>query len=199
MDLRSVLFKNRSYTPIPFLVAMVILARPAVWSVAAGLAVSMAGELLRFLGVSYAGSETRTTKIGATRLVTNGPFSRVRNPLYLGNILIYLGLSIMANAWLPWIALVVVVWFVFQYALIVSLEEEFLKQKFGAEYIAYMNRVPRFLPRLAGAGPAPNSTVTFSPKRGLASEGRTLQALALVAFGEIAGRPQLERDPGEMV
>ncbi|PIU45684.1 MAG: isoprenylcysteine carboxylmethyltransferase family protein [Ignavibacteriales bacterium CG07_land_8_20_14_0_80_59_12] len=180
MDLRSVLFKNRSYTPIPFLVAMVILARPAVWSVAAGLAVSMAGELLRFLGVSYAGSETRTTKIGATRLVTNGPFSRVRNPLYLGNILIYLGLSIMANAWLPWIALVVVVWFVFQYALIVSLEEEFLKQKFGAEYIAYMNRVPRFLPRLAGAGPAPNSTVTFSPKRGLASEGRTLQALALV-------------------
>jgi len=180
MDLRSVLFKNRSYTPIPFLVAMVILARPAVWSVAAGLAVSMAGELLRFLGVSYAGSETRTTKIGATRLVTNGPFSRVRNPLYLGNILIYLGLSIMANAWLPWIALVVVVWFVFQYALIVSLEEEFLKQKFGGEYLAYMKRVPRFLPRLAGAGPAPNSTVTFSPKRGLASEGRTLQALALV-------------------
>ena len=180
MDLRSVLFKNRSYTPIPFLVAMVILARPAVWSVAAGLAVSMAGELLRFLGVSYAGSETRTTKIGATRLVMNGPFSRVRNPLYLGNILIYLGLSIMANAWLPWIALVVVVWFVFQYALIVSLEEEFLKQKFGGEYLAYMKRVPRFLPRLAGAGPAPNSTVTFSPKRGLASEGRTLQALALV-------------------
>jgi len=180
MDLRSVLFKNRSYTPIPFLVAMVILARPAVWSVAAGLAVSMAGELLRFLGVSYAGSETRTTKIGATRLVTNGPFSRVRNPLYLGNILIYLGLSIMANAWLPWIALVVVVWFGFQYALIVSLEEEFLKQKFGGEYLAYMKRVPRFLPRLAGAGPAPNSTVTFSPKRGLASEGRTLQALALV-------------------
>ena len=159
---------------------MVILARPALWSVAAGFAVALAGELLRFLGVSYAGSETRTTDVGATHLVTNGPFSRVRNPLYLGNILIYLGLSIMANAWLPWMALVVVVWFGFQYALIVSLEEEFLKQKFGAEYIAYMKRVPRFLPRLAGAGPAPNSTVTFSPRRGLASEGRTLQALALV-------------------
>ena len=90
--IKTEIFKYRSYTPIPFLILMFIYQWINVWSFILGFIVALTGEGLRLWGVCYAGSETRTTgSVGGTYLVVSGPFAYIRNPLYAGNILIYLG------------------------------------------------------------------------------------------------------------
>lgn len=82
------------------------------------------------------------------RLVTDGPFARVRHPRYVQFLVALLGFALFANylalyavlaLWLPGVWLIAV------------LEERELRERFGAEYEAYCGRVPRFLPRLAPA------------------------------------------------
>jgi len=86
------IFKYRSYTPIPFILLMLIFEDTSVASLIIGFAVLLLGEFFRLWGISYAGSETRTTDgVGGTYLVISGAFAHVRNPLYLGNMLMYLG------------------------------------------------------------------------------------------------------------
>ena len=181
MDIRLKIFEMRSYTPVPFLLVMIIYAEPTIVTLAAGFAVALLGEAIRFWGVSICGSETRTTGVvGATNLITDGPFGHVRNPLYVGNILMYVGCGIMSNALVPYLALAAFVWFVIQYQLIVSREEEHLRTAFGAEYDTYCKNVPRFIPRVTRyAGEhAFHREPNFS--RGIQSEMRTLQAFTAV-------------------
>jgi protein-S-isoprenylcysteine O-methyltransferase Ste14 len=181
-DIRAVIFKYRSFTPLPFLVLMVCFARPTLSSLLLGFCLLVGGEALRFWGVSIAGSETRTTgRVGGTYLITNGPFAYVRNPLYLGNMIIYAAIGIMSLALFPWLLLVAVLWFYVQYTLIVTREEEYLASTFGAEYAAYCGAVRRFVPRITPYRSlrAPEKTVSF--REGLASERRTLQAVILVS------------------
>ncbi len=148
MDIREVVFNNRSYTPIPLILALLILAHPTAAVFWLGLVVALLGEFLRIWGVSHAGSATRTTSgAGGEELITSGPFAYVRNPLYLGNFLISLGFTIAAWAWMPWMFLLVLALFGIQYGLIISLEEEYLQKKFGPIYERYKNHVPRFFPR----------------------------------------------------
>ena len=182
-DIRAWMFRYRSYTPLPFLVVMVLFARPTITSLVVGFAMVVLGEVIRFWGVSIAGAETRTTgRVGGTYLITTGPFAHVRNPLYLGNMIMYAGVGVMSMALFPWLLLAAVVWFYVQYSLIISREEEYLAAQFGGAYDDYRKHVPRFLPRLT-----PYRTEDPPPKRmniaeGLASERRTLQAMALVTL-----------------
>lgn len=182
-DIRAWMFRYRSYTPLPFLVVMVLFARPTITSLVIGFALVVLGEVIRFWGVSIAGAETRTTgRVGGTYLITTGPFAHIRNPLYLGNMIMYAGIGVMSMALFPWLLLAAVVWFYVQYSLIISREEEYLAAQFGAAYDEYRKHVPRFLPRLT-----PYRTTAPPPKRmniaeGLASERRTLQAMALVTL-----------------
>jgi protein-S-isoprenylcysteine O-methyltransferase Ste14 len=183
VDIRRWIFKYRSYTPIPFLIVMVVFARPTVASLVAGFAVLVLGELVRFWGVSIAGAETRTTgNVGGTFLITNGPFAYVRNPLYLGNMLLYAGIGIMSMALFPWLLAIAVVWFYVQYYLIVTKEEEYLAVRFGASYDEYRKDVRRFLPRLTPFRSSQPPDKTVDPAEGLASERRTLQAIGLVTL-----------------
>lgn len=179
LRLQKLLFRYRSYTPLPFLVVMVIFARPSFLSMGAGLAVALCGELLRAWGVAFAGSETRTTSgVGASRLVTSGPFGILRNPLYLGNIILYSGVGVMSWALIPWLQIAALAWFIFQYTLIVREEEEFLRATFGEEYRKYCARVHRFLPRFRAAAEDPSPAPDW--RAGWRSEYRTLQAILIV-------------------
>jgi protein-S-isoprenylcysteine O-methyltransferase Ste14 len=181
MDLRQRLFQYRSYIPIPFLIVMIVSARPTLASVLVGGAMVVAGEFLRLWGVAIAGSETRTTdRVGGTYLVTTGPFAHVRNPLYLGNIIVYVGFGIMSMALFPWLPAFALVFFSWEYSLIVSLEEEHLESRFQSDYLEYKQSVPRFLPspkRFIGGG---HAQPAIDWKRGLLSEKRSLQAIALL-------------------
>ena len=99
MKLGELLFKSRGYTPIPFLLVALIFAVPVNQLIIIGLFMIFFGEFMRLWGVSYAGAATRTREAGAPELVSNGPFAYVRNPLYIGNILIYVGAIVLSGVW----------------------------------------------------------------------------------------------------
>lgn len=182
-EIAKILFKIRSYTPIPFVILMLVFFNGNLTSWLVGGTVLILGELLRFWGVSHAGSLTRTTTtVKAKDLVTSGPFAHVRNPLYVGNILMYLGFGIISMALFPYLQIVALVWFVFQYILIVSIEEEFLENKFGSQYADYKKTVPKFLPKFLSAKLDDNLEIIPDFKKGLKSESRTIQAIMLVSF-----------------
>ena len=142
-----------------------------------GFAVALSGELIRFWGVSWAGSETRTTGgVGGTFLIISGPFAYVRNPLYVGNILLYSGLGIMSFALFPYLQIVAIIFFLIQYNFIVNEEEKYLLEKFKEDYKEYCNNVPAFIPRIF---PYKNKNIVQPPynlKAGVRSETRSLQA-----------------------
>lgn len=180
--LASTLFKYRSYTPIPFLLVMVIFQEATPASLITGFSVSIVGELIRFWGVSWTGSETRTTsEVGGSNLIISGPFAYVRNPLYIGNVLIYLGLGIMSFALFPYLQMVALLFFVFQYHFIVKEEESYLLKTYGSFYVDFVKNVPRFMPRLTPYKNPEIAQPAFKPKKGLRSEKRTLQALILIS------------------
>lgn len=183
MDLRKILFKYRSYTPIPFIILMVVFAKPTIYSIAGGLVVILIGEFIRLWGVSIAGSETRTTNsVGSSHLVTSGPFAYLRNPLYFGNICIYFGVGIMSWAGFPFLPIVTLSYFLFQYTLIVSLEEEHLTKTYGTEYQRYIKSVPKFFPSFKKYKHSGTHQPALDWKRGIKSEQRTFQAILIIVF-----------------
>lgn len=144
------LFRNRSWLPVPFLAVPLIVSGNQTlrgWLVAA--AMILAGELIRMAGVAAAGSVTRRRSRDVQRLVTYGIFSWLRNPLYVGNLLIWLGFVIGSGV--LWFLPVAMLLFAVEYTLIVQYEEGVLESTFGAEYVAYKQRTPRWLPRPPGA------------------------------------------------
>ncbi len=176
-------FKYRSYTPVPFLILMLVFENANSTTIIVGLIIALTGELIRLWGVSWAGSETRTTGgVGGTFLVISGPFAFVRNPLYVGNLLMYFGLGIMSYACFPYLQIVAILFFFFQYHLIVKEEEVFLEKKFGKAYKNYFNNVPRFIPRLTPFKLNGIEQPPFKLKMGLKSELRTLQAFLIVVI-----------------
>ena len=179
----SILFKYRSYTPIPFLILMFVFHNANYWSIAVGLVIAIAGETIRLWGVSWTGSETRTTgAAGGTFLIISGPFAYVRNPLYIGNILLYLGFGIMSFALFPYLQIVAIGFFFWQYHLIIKYEEKYLEDKFADDYTEYIRNVRSIIPRIT---PYKNSGVNQPPfnfKAGLLSEKRSLQAFLVISL-----------------
>lgn len=173
----NLFFKIRSFTPIPFIFAMLYFAKPTWQMTKFGIFVLTLGECLRIWAVGYAGATTRARTLGAARaLVTTGPYGYVRNPLYLGNFLISFGVCLVANVY--WLIPVLVVGYMLQYLPIITVEEGYLLEACGAVYQAYQAKVPRFLPRLQ---PYPHpSAHDFSWVRAIKSEKRTLTAIVSV-------------------
>ena len=144
--LGGVLFRNRSWIPVPFL-AVPLLApgrmSAANWIVGALLVA--AGEAVRLSGVAAAGTVTRRRSRDVQRLVTYGVFGWVRNPLYVGNFLIWMGFTVISGVY--WFLLIAALLFALEYTLIVRYEEGVLESIFGPSYLVYKSRTPRWLPR----------------------------------------------------
>ncbi len=173
----NIFFKIRSFTPIPFIVALLYFAEPAWHSVVMGVPFIVVGELLRGWAVGYAGASTRARTLGAARdLVTTGPYSYVRNPLYLGNFLLSLGVCLVASVY--WLVAVLIIGYFCQYLPIIALEEAYLLESCGSVYQTYRERVPRFIPQLRSYSEP--STHDFSFTRAIKSEKRTLTAIGCV-------------------
>lgn len=175
-------FKYRSYTPIPFFILMLFFEQASLSSMIIGFLVVLIGEFFRFWGVSYAGSETRTTGggVGGTYLVISGAFGHVRNPLYVGNMLIYTGIGIMSYAWFPYLVLIALIFFYIQYYFIIREEEKFLLEKFGEDYKKYKESVPRWIPSFKKYSAPGIPQPEFNLNAAFKSERRTLQALLFI-------------------
>lgn len=114
-------------------------------------AVALAGALVRIVTSGYAAPGTSgVTKDGpiAAELNTTGPYSLVRNPLYLGRILNFTGIAMLSGSWvygaLTLLASILV------YERISLYEEEFLRQEFGEAPAQWAMEVPFLLPRMRG-------------------------------------------------
>ena len=183
IDIAKKFFNYRSYTPIPFLILMFLFQRATIQSMVAGFAIALCGELVRLWGVSWAGSETRTTgDVGGTFLIVSGPFTYVRNPLYLGNILLYTGFGIMSFALFPYLQIAALIFFFIQYYYIVKEEESFLIKKFCEDFENYLKNVPRFFPRFTAYKINNVEQPELNIKAGLKSEKRSLQAFIIVTI-----------------
>jgi protein-S-isoprenylcysteine O-methyltransferase Ste14 len=186
------LFRHRTSLPLPFAVAILALRpgqtpRPA-GLVAAGVAVTVLGEMLRLWGVHQIGaiSRTRTDRLGP--LVDSGPFAMLRNPLYVGNIAIWAGFALTAR--LAWLAPAIVVLLGLEYHAIVRWEEHLLESRLGDAYRAYAARVPRWVPTFnrgergdrrekdLSAFSASSAVKPYSWRETLFSERGTLLAIA---------------------
>lgn len=183
MSFAKKVFKYRSYTPIPFLLVMLIFQEATLTSMLVGFAVALTGEFFRLWGVVYAGSETRTTGgVGGTYLVVSGAFAHVRNPLYLGNILLYTGIGIMSLALFPYLQIFAFIFFYIQYLIIIAEEEKYLLETFKEDYQHYYDNVPRLFPRPTSYKTEKVKQPPLNIKAGLRSERRTLQAFSSVVI-----------------
>jgi protein-S-isoprenylcysteine O-methyltransferase Ste14 len=133
------------------------------------------GEGLRLWAVRHIGviSRTRSDRLGP--LVSTGPFGLTRNPLYIGNIALWVGFALSAR--LVWMAPIFIVVLGLEYHAIVRWEESLLESRRGEEYRAYAGRVPRWIPALPTASRrAPRDRYTWGET--LFSERGTLVAIA---------------------
>jgi protein-S-isoprenylcysteine O-methyltransferase Ste14 len=78
-------------------------------------------------------------------LTTTGPYAYVRNPIYIGNILILLAATVMSE--LLWFLPITFLYSFTVYSLVIGYEEAHLLEKYGEPYQHYLKRVPRWIPK----------------------------------------------------
>ena len=180
MNLKDYFFAYRSFTPIPIVFILLYFTEPIFPFLWVGFGSVFIGEYIRFYAVRYAGGITRSRKVGAPSLCTSGPYAHIRNPLYLGNMVIYMGVTFIAGGVFMWGFLgMVFIYFTIQYVMIISLEEETLSDLFGAEYDQYKINVPRFIPRIT-PWKSPANRIPASITKTMTTEKRTLQNILLL-------------------
>lgn len=151
-----------------------------------GVAIVLAGLVLRgaIIGFAYIKRGGLDKKVHADDLVTEGFFAAGRNPLYVGNMLIYTGIFLMQGGWPALIGPLV---FFFIYSSIIAAEEHFLRAKFGQAFADYCARTPRWGIRLSALGPALKD-MHYDWRRVVAKDYTTfansILAVVLVAFME---------------
>ncbi len=101
-----------------------------------GVASILLGQLVR---VSARGFKSEHSQNGNV-LIEGGPYSLVRNPMYLGIFLIGLGVVLMLFKW--WVVAIFIVFFIIRYILLIYQEEKKLKSLFPEKYPAYCRNVP---------------------------------------------------------
>ena len=132
----------------------------------------VAGEGLRLWGVAHIGAVSRTRGDDVGALIETGPFAWSRNPLYLGNLMMWSGVGLLAGR--PVVAVVVVAALALHYRFVVAWEEQNLRVRIGAPYEAYAARVSRWI---GGSSAVGGSADWIGAVR---SERSTLLAAAVV-------------------
>ncbi len=174
------LFRQRSWIPLPLALALLFIrAGEASSSLVSLLGATMVacGEGLRLWAVRHIGviSRTRSDRLGP--LVSAGPFGLIRNPLYIGNIALWVGFALSAR--LVWIAPIFVAVLGLEYHAIVRWEESLLESRRGEEYRAYAGRVPRWIPNYPPTIPPTGERDLHTWPETLFSERGTLVAIAI--------------------
>lgn len=203
------LFRWRGYLPLVLICGFLAVMRTHefpghsekiehIWE-AICLLVSLCGLGIRVATIGYTprGTSGRNTeKQDAETLNTAGLYSVVRNPLYLGNFVMYLGIALLTGVW--WLVLIYVLVFWLYYERIIFAEESFLRRQFGQEYLDWAAVTPVIVPRLKGYRRPP---LSFSLKNVLRREYNGFFALVLImalfeVVGDLFAHRGLELDRG---
>ena len=195
------LFKYRGILPLIIFIAAIAMyirneASPLQWELEGTryellyetfcLFVSLFGLYIRIYTVGYSASNTsgrNTERQVADVLNTEGIYSTVRNPLYLGNFFMWLGIAMLTGNY--WFTIIFVLIYVLYYERIIYTEEQFLIKKFGQHYINWANKTPIIIPDLSKFR---KNSYAFSWKKVLRQEKNGLAALFLIfCFFDIIG------------
>jgi protein-S-isoprenylcysteine O-methyltransferase Ste14 len=181
-DIGGWIFQRRTWLPLVFLP---ILLLPLPWhhnpviQIATGIPLMVLGETIRLLSVGYAGRITRTRSGALGPLVVAGPYRLVRNPLYIGNMLIAAGAICLAGRFL--VLPLVLVGVAYYYDAVVHWEERLLASVFGEEYAEYCRRTPRWW---VARTPCPRMSLhRFNLSEAVQSERGTLGTLTAICLG----------------
>ncbi|MBU0503986.1 MAG: isoprenylcysteine carboxylmethyltransferase family protein [Candidatus Omnitrophota bacterium] len=107
-----------------------------------GISCILLGQIFR---VSARGYKSDNSKEGRA-LIAGGPYALVRNPMYLGILLIGLGVVLMLFNW--WVAVIFLTVFVIRYIFLIFIEEKKLEGLFSKDFLEYKKKVPRIFPTL---------------------------------------------------
>ena len=127
--------------PIPLFVGgilLVVFAKPNLSGIMIGIGLITLGEAIRIWGTGHLQKNETLT--------VTGPYAFVKNPLYVGSILITVGFCILGNN--IYILAVATLMFCFHYIPYKKkIEGDRLRKIFGAAYEDYDRKVPDYLPR----------------------------------------------------
>jgi|GEM_PF-209384 len=188
------LFRYRSYVPVP-LGALVTLStwnfsesvtRLDFWYILLSvwpISLFILAEAIRLNVVGRAPAQTsgRGRKFEAKMLVTVGPYSYTRNPLYIGNMLFWVGAASFSQN--IWVLLVTIVVIAVQYHLIVLAEERYLLGKYPKKYVKYCRETPRYFSLGARRRKVP--ATSFDCKTGIIRDHDTIFLSVLACWGLI--------------
>ena len=133
------------YVPWLILAATGATIQPSGWPGAGLIVVGLAIEVWCFWTFAVAGRGTPAPWDPPKRVVAEGPFRWVRNPIYIGAFIVVLGeswlfLSVPLLVYAILVALGI-------HVVVIAYEEPRLRERFGAEYEEYLRNVPRWIPR----------------------------------------------------
>jgi protein-S-isoprenylcysteine O-methyltransferase Ste14 len=160
----------------------------------AAFGIASAGALLRIITSGHAALGTSgVNKISAiaAQLNTTGPYSLVRNPLYLGRIINFTGIAMLSGSWV-YGALTFLV-SILVYERISVYEEEFLREEFGEAHSEWATEVPFLMPLLHGWK---KPKYPFWIRRAIMREEKKI--LTLLAFVVLCDFAQRGFDPAKL-
>ena len=134
--LLKLIYRWRVRTALFAFLVSLVLAKPTFTSILLGTGISLLGLAIR----AWASGHLKKEK----ELAVSGPYRYTRNPLYLGNLILGISLSVGSHSW--WVFGIFAVYFLMFYPAIIHTEHERLKRIFPGRYDEYRRFVPLFFP-----------------------------------------------------
>ncbi len=146
--------------------------------VVTGMVLALLGQTVRLatIGFDYIHRGGKDGRVYAGGLVRGGVYGITRNPMYVGNAFIAIGMTMHFGS--PLAYLIVMPFFLFVYQAIVATEEDYLRNKFGAEYADYEKSVNRYLPKFSALR-EPFAGARFDWRKSLKKDLGTVVGLAI--------------------
>ncbi|HVQ38367.1 MAG TPA: isoprenylcysteine carboxylmethyltransferase family protein [Pyrinomonadaceae bacterium] len=119
----------------------------------------------------------------AMSLTQTGPYALLRNPIYVSNTLMSVGVTLVSRVW--WLVPITILWCALVFSIVVREEESRIIKVFGQPYADYLKAVPRWLPRF---GTAPLGLVNEHLGRSIRAELYNLVYLLPFVIKELVRR-----------
>ncbi|MDD5491494.1 MAG: isoprenylcysteine carboxylmethyltransferase family protein [bacterium] len=155
----TVFFRLRNYLFPIFIIMVLVFTKPALFLgredidialVTLGFIISIGSALFRLfvIGLAYIARGGKDGHVYAEGLVTQGIYAHVRNPMYVANFLVVVGITLIYGSF--WLYFVLIPFFAYIYLSIVTAEEDYLRSHYNEEFQAYCQKVNRFIPDFSG-------------------------------------------------
>lgn len=135
--LKNVIYEWRVRAGSLIAIAAIIFAKPTFKLILLGFLISFFGLLVRTWACGHIQKEEK--------LSMSGPYRYTRNPLYLGNVIIGIGLIVGSGSW--WILGIICFYFLVFYPVIIDIEKKKMEKLFPLQYRKF-KQVPLFIPSL---------------------------------------------------